>query len=187
MKIIKQKSKKTLIIIIAAAVVLLTGSSAFAYFNKLGPFSSSQNPNVNTKAATKEQQDAGQQVKQEKADEDAKSKPSGSDQPAAPVPQPSGKSTVTVSITAANQNSGMLQIRNLIEAVDSTGTCTLTLTKSGSTTVTKTAGVQALASSSTCQGFNIPVSELSKGTWNIDLLFENSTLKGTASKTVDIQ
>jgi len=174
-------------IIIAAVAVLLAGASAFAYFNKVWPFQKSDSSTINTKPATKEQQDAGQQVKQTNADEDAKNKSNGSDQPAAPVPQPNSKSSVTVSITAANQNGSMLQIRSLIEAVDSTGTCTLTLTKSGSATVTKTAGVQALASSSTCQGFNVPTSELSKGTWSINLVFENSTLKGEASKTVDVQ
>ena len=174
-------------IIIAIVIAVLIGAGVFAYAYKLWPFHASNASTIDTKPATKEQQNAGQQIKQTNADEDAKNKSNGSDQPAAPVPQPSGKSSVTVSITAANQNSGVLQIRSLIETVDSTGTCTLTLTKSGLPTVTKTAGVQALASSSTCQGFNVPVSELAKGTWNLNLLFENGTLKGEASKTVDIQ
>jgi hypothetical protein len=188
MKINKPQNKKTLMIIAAVAVVILVGLGASAYFNKWWPFTSSNSSTINTAPATKDQQEAGQKVKQTNADQDAdNSKPSGSDQPSAPVTQPNGKSTVTVSITAANQNGATLQIRSLIEAVNSDGTCTLTLSRAGYSSVTKTANVQPLASSSTCQGFDIPTAELSKGSWNVRLVFESSSLKGEASRTVEIQ
>lgn len=76
---------------------------------------------------------------------------------------------LSASITSAAQNGGTLQIRTLIEKVTSSGTCTLELSKTGSNTITKNASVQALSSSSTCAGFNIPTSELSSGTWRISI------------------
>jgi hypothetical protein len=62
----------------------------------------------------------------------------------------------------------------------------LTLSKNGQT-VTKTAAVQALASESTCQGFDIPTSELSPGTWSLTLHFENSQYQGDAQRNITIQ
>jgi len=187
MKITTQKSKKKLIIILTiVAIVIIGGGTVAAYVGKWGPFSSSESSKVNLKPATKEQQETGEKIKQSNADNAVQNKPTGSDQPPAPVPQTNGKSTVSVSITAANQNGTLLQVRSLIETV-ANGMCTLTLSRPGASVITKTADVQPLASSSTCQGFDIQTSGLSKGTWNMNLTFENSTIKGNASRTVDIQ
>ena len=77
-------------------------------------------------------------------------------------------STITVTLTASNVDTAnsVLQIRTLISSVVSQGTCKLTLTK-GSAIVTRTAAVQAGPSNATCQGFDIPLSELANGTWAI--------------------
>jgi cytoskeletal protein RodZ len=180
-----QKNKKKIILFSVLALTLLVILiGTFAYFNKIWIFAEPTTSNLNLAPATSSQQKSGNQIKQDNADSKTTT---GSDQPPAPVAQPSGKSLVTVSITAANQNSSALQIRALAEVVDSTGTCTLTLSKTGYTSIVKTSPVQALASSTTCQGFDIPVTNLAKGSWNIDLIFENSTLKGEAIKTIDIQ
>lgn len=74
--------------------------------------------------------------------------------------------SVQMDITAANVNAESLQVRVLIQAVWSSGVCTLTLTN-GNSSVTKQASVQALASSATCQGFDVPMAELSSGTWTV--------------------
>lgn len=189
MKLPRKTNKKKLLIIAAAVIVLLGGATTAAYFSHMWPFNHSSS--INMKPATKEQKDAGQKIKQNNANQEAdnttpNSKPTGSDQPAPPTPQPNGKSVVTMSITAANQNGSLLQIRSLIEIVNSSGTCTLTLSKAGASSVVKTAGIQPLASSSTCQGFDVPVSQLSQGIWSVDLVFENNSLRGETSTTVDI-
>lgn len=185
MKIKTQKSKKKLAAVIAAILLLLSVGS-IVYFMKLWPFKSS-NTSINMKPATKEQQETGRAIKQTSNNASIENKPSGSDQPSPPVSQPNGKSIIAISITAANQNSNTLQIRSLIEATVSDGTCTLTLTKPGYASLVKTANVHPLASSSTCQGFDIATSELARGIWNINLVFENSSLRGETSKSVDIQ
>lgn len=97
-----------------------------------------------------------------------------------------GKSDVTVGITAANQNGATIQVRTIIYTTTNTGSCTLIFTKGG-TKVTKTASVQALPSSTTCKGFDIPTSELSAGKWQIALHFENTELTGDATGSVTVE
>ncbi len=190
MKIEKRKSKKRTVVIIVVAIVLLVTASAFTYVyamnGKLFGWEAQKAQNksnnqgtVNNGPATSEQQKAGSAAK------------SGSKEtPPAPAPIPgSNQKSVQVLITSANQNqSGSpLVISSQIGAVVDSGTCTLTLTKAEETNVTKTAGVQALASTSTCQGFDIPASELSVGTWHILLEYSSSTLTGSAAKDVVIK
>lgn len=93
--------------------------------------------------------------------------------------------TLKASITAANQNDNTLQIRTLIENVSSNGTCALKLTK-GSSVVSRSAGIQALSSSSTCKGFDIPVSDLSTGQWLVTLTITIGAEKATLTKTISI-
>jgi hypothetical protein len=179
----KNRSKKP--IIIASVVIALSLLSALAYvyaFNGdiLGWNSGKENQSAPTSnqsdKPTNEQVEAGEGTK-----------PGGSDSTPAPTPQPgSNKNSINMSFTAANQNGSILQLRVLISSVVNTGECTLTMTKDG-VTVSRTASVQALASSSTCKGFDIPVSDLSTGTWQAVINYENDTLTGTTSKAIAIQ
>lgn len=95
-------------------------------------------------------------------------------------------SSVRASITSANQNGSKLQIRTLIETLSSEGTCTLTLEKDD-TKVTRTAGIQTLANSSTCKGFDEPVANLSPGTWNASIIINlpSGEIKLTKKVTIN--
>jgi hypothetical protein len=160
-------------------LALAAGSLVYVYAfggNLLGwkrdeTTSKTSDSKVNLDAPTNEQVDAGNQVKKDTAN--------GSEG----TTQPS--TNVDVSITAANQNGSMFQIRTLIGAVTSDGTCTLTLTK-GATVVTKSAGIQAQSSSSTCQGFDIPVSELSAGDWTLNLSVATNSLSGSTTSKITV-
>jgi hypothetical protein len=188
----KTLSKKKLAVIIVAVIILLAiaaatyvyafGGNLFGWtVKKDGPTSSK----INYDKPTGEQKKAGEDVKKNTAD-GAKPNVGGSDQTPAPVPQANGKSKVELDIPNANQNNGILKIGTLIAATTNKGTCTLTLT-SGSKTVTKTAAVQALPSNATCQGFDIPVSELAPGNWQAALHFENDTLTGDTTRGIVIK
>jgi len=72
------------------------------------------------------------------------------------------------SITYIKQENSALLIGTVIDKVSSEGSCTLTLTKDDQIE-TKTVDIQALASSSTCKGFDIPIVGLSPGIWNIKI------------------
>jgi len=163
-----------LILIVAILIYIITSDT---YNRKSPQITPSDNNLINHSPATSEQQKAGN---------DTKANSVGA--PPASTPIPSGtKKNIQVTITAAEQNGSTLQIRVLIGAVESKGTCTLALTRAGETSVTKTAGTQALSSTSTCQGFDIPTSELSAGTWNALITYDSSTLAGSATKSIIIQ
>ena len=168
------------ICILSAGLYALTGS-LFGW----KPFD--KNSIINTTGnnpASQEQINAGTSVKQSSLQS---GKNSGSDQPPAPVPQTNGtKSIVQISITSAIQTSASLQVGTQIAGVFSTGTCTLTLSKQGEQDIVKTAGVQPLASTSTCKGFDI-TDKLTPGVWNLSLVYESDNLTGTASTTKVIQ
>lgn len=92
---------------------------------------------------------------------------------------------ISLIITSANQVDNTLSVRTLIEGVVSSGSCTLELI-SGNKKVTKFSEVQALSNSSTCKGFDVPVSELSTGTWQINLTYQNSNQRGSTTGSVEV-
>jgi len=188
----KKISKKPFVI--AAAIVSLLAVATLTYVYALNGnlfgwnnnnTSSNDQTATNLDKPTKEQIKAGNDIKNQNANKNN----SNSDTPPTPVSQSgSNKENVEIIITAKNQDqgSGVLQVRAQISAVVSTGQCTLTMSKAGQT-VTKTAGIQGLASTSTCKGFDIPVSELSPGLWQSTLTYENDALTGSASEVITIQ
>ncbi len=185
MKIKKQsslKSKKVVIPLLILLVALVTAGAFFAinYNNDQNAAKISKKDrginSIDYGAPTKEQQDAGNDTDPDNP---------GSDRPLPPRPQEDGKSLVDMSITSANNDGSSFKVGTLISVVDDSGKCTLTLSK-GAEKVVKEVGVQALPSSSTCKGFTIPMSELSKGEWTLAIRFENETLTGTATQKVEI-
>ena len=188
----KTKKVKILLITLAALLVLGVGATAYVYAFNGNLFGWTKTPlpahqSINLDKPTKDQQSAGSETKKNAVNTpDGKPNSSGSDTPAAPTPQPNGKSTVSVTITSANQNGSTLQLRALIAANDSTGVCTLILTK-GADTVTRKANTQSLPSTSTCQGFDVPTSELSSGTWMATIQYESNTLTGTGSQAITVK
>jgi hypothetical protein len=182
----KSTTTKKVLIISGVIIVLIAIPVTYVYaFN--GSLFGWQKPtteiinhdqkSVNYEPATPEQQKAGTTIK------------SGStDTPPAPTVIPgSDKKNVQITITAANQNESTLQIRTLISAVEGTGVCTLTLTSAGKPTVTKTSDSQALASISTCQGFDIPISELPVGTWHAVIDYSSTALTGSANQDIVVK
>ncbi len=97
------------------------------------------------------------------------------------VSQSAASADFGVIISAANVNGDIIQIRGMISGlVSNDGTCDLTLSQAG-VSVQKTAPTYALPVSSTCQGFDINRSELSTGTWDINLTV---TVNGQAASAV---
>jgi hypothetical protein len=125
---------------------------------------------INLDPPTKEEKDTGLDAKKQTLENED---------------EPSQSSAFTVTLTSANKNGEIFQIRSLISKLSGSGTCELHMVK-GSDTITKTANIQAMANSSTCQGFNIPLSELSSGTWKITLTVTIDNTKEQTSKDVEI-
>lgn len=174
---------KTIIIITVSVIVLLGVVTTAAFYFKLGPFAETQQD-----VQTKKENQTGSDIKKQSVDNSSKGSQTGSDPSPAPQPVPgTNKSSVSAEITSANQDTSRLRVRTLIQTVTSDGTCTLTMQGPGGKTYSATAGVQALPSTSTCKGFDVPLSQLASGSWTIKLTFSNTNLTASASKAITIQ
>ena len=180
--------KKILLLCLGALIVFMGLSLVLQHYHTW-PFSASNDSSVNLSEPTSEQKASGATLKQNtvtSTSSDSKTS-TGSDQPPSPKQSPSsGVATVNMTVTAANQGPSALQIRAIIEAVVSDGECTLSLQKDNAT-ITRSSGVQALSTTSTCKGFDIPTSDLSAGNWELNLSYKNSSIQGTTSKVVTIR
>jgi len=180
------KNKKTPInkyrLVIASILLGLLLASAAVYVSvRIANESSDQQdvpdeerqPTINLNPPTQDQIDSAQQIKEDSVNQ--------SETPQAP------KEELAVTITAKNQNNSAstLQIRTLISSTVANGTCTLTLTK-GDTVVTLNAGIQSGPSDSTCQGFDVPLSQLSTGQWSIKINVNSGSASGKATSEVSI-
>lgn len=186
MKIQKKFRPLPLILLITVVAASLGAASYFLYFRDGAPFHplpDSKPLEINYDKPTDEQTKAGKDAK------DATINNSGDTDTAPGNEEPSGSDSksdgLSTSITVSEVNGSTLYIRNEIRGVYASGTCVLTLTND-SKTIRKRSGIQALAKVSTCQGFNIPTSELSPGTWNINLTVTIGDKKGTAQGSVNI-
>jgi hypothetical protein len=171
---------RTIIYLLLAAVV--TGAAGWGVYSYLSRSANVASQDIQS-PATKDQIEAGQTIKDTSIKNGGQT---GSDRPPAPSSQADGKDKVEVMITAANQTDTQLQVRTMISTVTTTGSCTLVLSQ-GDTRITRDANVQAASSTTTCMGFDIPISELGSGSWNLTVNFENDTLIGTSSRSVSLR
>lgn len=188
MKIIQTTNTKKIVVIASAITILLAATIAYAYYSKIGPFTTHSNDSINLNKPTKDELETGERIKEQSVIPDGGKSASGSDP--APDPQPiedSDKKSVHAEITVANQNESTLQVRTLIQTVTSMGTCTISMDGPQGKIYTSTADVQALASSSTCKGFDIPLDQLSPGTWVLSLNYESTDIIASASKEITIK
>lgn len=95
--------------------------------------------------------------------------------------------TTSLTITTARQASTgeRLIIRTLIQRTTTQGSCSLTMSKDEER-VTRTAILQALPNGSTCQGFDIPFSDLSPGVWTVKVDYTNGTDFATDTEKVEV-
>lgn len=177
MRTTKQKLHKKLVIIIVSLLVLAAG--IFAYY-RLYTVDSTTNNSINYNTPSQEETSMGNSIK------DSSQAAVESNQAPSPIPSGGGSLlSVGMEVTAANQNGDTLYIRTLIQTVTSSGTCTLIMSGPGS--YATNSGVQALPSTSTCTGFNVPISSLSAGTWTISVSFTNGVVRASTSKEVSVQ
>ncbi|HET6746729.1 MAG TPA: hypothetical protein VFH06_01330 [Candidatus Saccharimonadales bacterium] len=193
MKIASRKNTKKYFIAAGIIIVLVVAGLATYVLAFKGtlfgwPHQNTSDNSTSYSKPSEEQIKAGNDTKKDTVDSESKpSSGSNTDHPTSPdTPSQSGsKTTVSMTITAANQNGSVFQLRSFISTITNSGTCTLTLTQ-GSRSVTKTAGVQAAASTSACKGFDVPVSELGAGVWQASLHFENESVTADASQKITV-
>ena len=95
--------------------------------------------------------------------------------------------SLTGTINYSSVVDGTLVIRATINQSPSNGSCQLTLTnKSTGRTIVKSADIVANPSSSTCNGFDIPVSQLSSGSWSITINLTSGDSSGQITGSAEI-
>jgi hypothetical protein len=167
MKIAKPtSSKKRLIIYALLAFVLLSGSYvtyALTHNNTSNsPAEEKQETNkevINNNPPTDDQVTQGQDIKKQSLDQ---STSQDTDQ------------EILMTLVSNNKNETSVQLRTLIDKNVSDATCTLSVTQSDKS-YTDTVAVQNMPSTSTCKGFDIPLSRLSPGTWTGTIKVQNNS------------
>ncbi|MFZ2835777.1 MAG: hypothetical protein WAZ21_00450 [Candidatus Saccharimonadales bacterium] len=189
MKINQSNNTKKIIFISLVAILILGAlSTVAAHYYKVGPFASNVDDSINLSKPSEDELKNGSDTKQQTVDSDENKNQTGSDPAQEPQPiENSDKKSVHAEITAANQDESYLRVRTLIQTVASSGACTLVMTGPQAKAYTATAAVQALPSSSTCKGFDIPLDNLSSGAWTIKIDFNNDELTASTSKEIIIE
>jgi hypothetical protein len=172
------KNKKTIIFV--SLIILLLGC-IFLYYSlflkKTADVDNSQKSNsISLAPPTQSEIDDGQRIKKDSLEE-AKRNESTS----------SSNKTVSMYISAQNVSSSKVDLRVIIEGTHS-GTCSL-VAKQNDITISRQADVQALATTSTCKGFTLSSSDLSKGSWSYTISgkFDDSTTTAEASGVFTIE
>lgn len=178
-KIQKPNNKKFIIGAILLLVVLLFGVGTYISVTHLVSKESTKRPvgdaSINRDPPTNEESEAGQTTKNSTINNYDKAQSGESLE----------QSNVTLTITAISTSGASLEIRTLIDSLWPDGTCKLTLTNDYQTK-TYSSTITAYSSFSSCDGFSIPKSELSNGTWSAILTASYQTYETSTSKTITI-
>lgn len=182
----KPSIKKRIFLVLVVLLLVAGGILGYLYAVKAGPF---DEPVQETKTSTSKDGKDGSSTPQTDGDlgvnPPEESDPTSNSVKNPPADETPPSDSKDFQITFAHVNGDTFQIRTLIAKVTSSGTCKLTMT-SGSRSYSASAGVQPMASSSTCKGFNVPMSSLSSGTWRISIIYSFNGTESTATKEVVI-
>lgn len=187
---VKQKKSPKKVIAIVSVIVLLLAGGVFAYFTLISPDKSkTDSPDDSKKNSQTTDEKNGSDTNQTNDKDTTKPKDEDENENKTPVQyegdNPNSSNTLTGIINYKAVVDGNLTLRNTINQMLSSGTCTLTLTSNGRT-VTRTANIIQNPSSSSCEGFSIPVTELGSGTWNINLAVNSGDRTGLFKDSISI-
>lgn len=194
MNSLHQRHRKLPYLIAAVALVLIGGAIlAYALHPNATKKDSSGDSGVNYTPPTSDEQQGektAEQTKPPATDGSNSSQTGGTSSGTSGSSSGTGttKKSVSVEITAANQNASTVTVRSIISGVvTNDGTCTLTLSKQGSSSVVKTSSAQSVTTYTTCKGFSLSSDGLAKGTWNVSLSYASSSYQGSAATTMEIK
>ncbi len=167
--------------------IVLSGFLAFSYGARSWPFTSQQSPGSNKPGASATSSDPASTTpttSENSTDPTTNSvKNQDNTKDSSPV------TTNLLSVTSIVSQDGNVTVRTLISKVTTQGACALNITNStNGKTYRGEVGVRALASSSTCQGFTLPISELSGGSWVITIEYiVDGVSQGKVSQTEQVR
>lgn len=175
----KTKPSKNKKLIIAVTALVIAGLAGFWLYNTYVKGDSGQKSStINYDAPTEADKEIVDEHKEEISKDQDKT-----DEPEKPE-------TISLALTRASQldDGQPLNIRAVISGATS-GTCQVTLAKSGQSTLSKTFPVTFEATSASCADANIPASEFgADGDWQLKIIVINDTQQSnTVEQTVSIK
>ena len=99
---------------------------------------------------------------------------------------PNEREDLTGVVTYAGVNGNNLMIRVNIDQYLAEGNCELNLIRNGTVIYSDTTGIVTAATTATCEGFNVPISSLSNGNYQIVINLSSDNKTGTISGEVNI-
>lgn len=183
----RRKNKNWISIIIFLVLLIVAGVICFfvwdSYFKEKTPEpeTSQGQPSDEKKvvpAEKKEEEKKDEPVEEPKEEEKKVPQYDGGD--------PNKASGITGVITYAGVNNGTLMIRVNIDQLLSGGKCTLGLRRGGDNIYSAEANVVGSASTSSCDGFNVPVAGLGSGNTQIVIYINSGNKNGEIHGEVDL-
>lgn len=177
MKIKTQKTnnrRRAFFITFTLIILILLIGTIFFFINRTIDNSGVKSANpVNLEPPTEEQLSEGERIKEESL---------GNGSPVPPT------TDIGMYVTASSISGETYRLRVLINKLSSDGTCVLSLTSPGNNPVTLSpVGIQPLPNGSTCQGFDIPLSDLSASkTWTANIDFIGPDSYGKVSEEISL-
>jgi flagellar basal body-associated protein FliL len=179
----KKTSKKTILVLVLVLVVLCAAAGFFVW--QKNKSDSQDKTDTSSEVRPRNTVDYSPSDKDDnKTIEDAKSNPSK--EPTTidnRTTNPSGTVDFSVTVTGANTDNAnkLVRVSTLVNGASS-GTCTLSFSKSGQPNVTATNQVELQNNSYVCPNFSIPFSQFpSGGEWNVSVSV-NSNSKTSVGK-----
>ncbi len=181
----KSPSKKALTIAILSTLILVAGLVTYALLtssneNNYTP-STSENTRPNTDDVDTKPSDDTSTNSSDKPDHEAEKDIS----PPYEGENVDNSRTLSGVISYKSVVDGNLVIRTTINQMLGSGTCSLTLSN-GQKTVTRSSSIAQNPSSSTCEGFSVPTTELGSGTWDIKVQVSSDGRTGTLSNSISL-
>lgn len=181
----RKVNKKKLLIPIAAIVVAILAYTGVAYAYNLFPFQKATNTDthgtINFKKSPAEKK-AEQEVKTNP--KQAKTEPQNTDTPPSPPTSPqTGKKEANVVLTNVGVQDGSVQASGFISnIVETDGTCSFVFTSPNGQVVTKSTSTLQNPSSTACKTITFPASELSSGSWQVQINYSSPDAAGSSNK-----
>lgn len=177
MKISKRKNKKYIILTVAI-LITATAILGFIYLKKA---QTPENPTLSTERFTEpDNTQISKTNESENSNPDAKKEIKNIE-----GPDPQTLEKLSGTITYSGVVGQMLVIRTNIDQFISEGSCNLKLSNN-TAVIEKQSTLVTNPSSSTCDGFNVPLVELSNGDWDIEITVSGNNKSGTIKGKVSI-
>ncbi|MBR5027132.1 hypothetical protein IKX64_00865 [Candidatus Saccharibacteria bacterium] len=191
----KKRSNQFLIILFVLAVIVVLAVLAVKYidFDKIfnptpepKPTTAQVTPTTESTPTTEPTSESGTQQSS-----DPTPTPAPEPELASKVAQydgnnPNSEDRITGAITYAGKNNDSLMIRVNIDQYLNGGECNLILESDGTAKYGAAANIVDAASTSTCEGFNVPLSELPAGKYDIVIVVTSERKSGTIKGSVNL-